>query len=459
MTLSDRRQVLALVAEAVGCGSRQRTACEMVGVAERTLQRWQLPQTAEDGRRGPRTAPHNKLSQGERDQMVAMAARPEFCHASPHQMVPRLADRGDYLASESSFYRVLKAERLLAHRGRATSSCRARPRAYEVTAPRTLFSWDITYLPSSIRGQYYYLYLFVDVFSRKAVGAEVHAEESMEHSSRLIDTICHAEGVEKHQVSVHADNGGPMKGATMLATLQRLGIVPSFSRPSVSNDNPFSESLFRTLKYCPSYPTTPFASLDAARAWVATFIHWYNHEQLHSGIRFTTPASRHAGTDTAILHRRDRVYHAAQRTHPTRWSGATRNWTRIARVTLNGIQDGARSVRTANRRTASGRARARDPERSYQVEGRRIETGRVHPGPTHGSDGPPIVDPRATGREEMFGVRLKDSNGRTGPIMDDINRSRERAIDNPGEGVERRSVVSEQGNLSPHELRHTRHLS
>jgi len=152
----------------------------------------------------------------------------------------------------------------------------------------------------------------VEVFSRKAVGAKVHAEESMEHSSRLIDTICHAEGVEKHQVSVHADNGGPMKGATMRATLQRLDIGPSFSRPSGSNDNPFSESLFRTLKYCPSYPTTPFASLDAARAWVATFLHWYNHEQLHSGIRFTTPASRHAGTDTAILHRRDRVYHAAR---------------------------------------------------------------------------------------------------------------------------------------------------
>ncbi len=173
--------MLALVAEAVAQGSRQHTACEIVGIDERTLQRWQRPQTAEDGRRGPRTAPRNKLSQSERDQMVAMAARPEFCNTSPHQMVPRLADRGEYLASESSFYRVLKTEHLLAHRGRATPSHRARPRAYEVTAPRTLFSWDITYLLSQIRGQHFYLYLFLDVFSRKAVGAEVHAEESMEH--------------------------------------------------------------------------------------------------------------------------------------------------------------------------------------------------------------------------------------------------------------------------------------
>ncbi len=184
MTVSDRSEVLALVAEAVERGSRQHAACERVGVAERTRQRWQLPQTAEDGRRGPRTVPRHTLSAGEREQMVAIAARPEFCHASPHQIVPRLADRGEYLASESSFYRVLKTEHLLAHRGRATPSHRARPRAYEVTAPRTLFSWDITYLLSQIRGQYFYLYLFLDVFSRKAVGAEVHERESMEHSSR-----------------------------------------------------------------------------------------------------------------------------------------------------------------------------------------------------------------------------------------------------------------------------------
>ena len=202
-----------------------------------------------------------------------MAARPEFCNASPHQIVPRLADRGEYLASESSFYRVLKTEQLLAHRGRATPAHRARPRAYEVTMPRTLFSRAITYLLSQIRGQPFYLYLCVDVFSRKAVGAEVHAEESMAHSSRLLDTICREEDIEPHQVSVHADNGGARKGATLLATMQRLGIVPSFSRPSVSHDNPFSESLFQTLKYCPSYPTKPFASLDAAREWVVAFMH------------------------------------------------------------------------------------------------------------------------------------------------------------------------------------------
>lgn len=435
MTVSDRSEVRALVADAVAQGARQHTACEMVGVAARTLQRWQCPETAEDGRRGPHTAPRHTLSPGERDQMVAIAARPEFCNTSPHQIVPRLADRGEYVASESSFYRVLKTEQLLAHRGRATPAHRARPRAYEVTAPRTLFSWDITYLLSQILGQYFYLYVFLDVFSRKIVGAEVHAEESMEHSSRLLERICREEGIEPHQVSVHADNGGAMKGATMLATMQRLGVMPSFSRPSVSNDNPFSESLFRTLKYCPLYPTKPFASLEVARAWVAIFIQWYNDEQLHSGIRFTTPASRHAGTATAILDHRARVYHAAQRTHPLRWSGATRNWTKIARVTLNGVKNGVPSATIEPRRTANGLSRDGDRKRFPQAEGPLIDTGQAHPDPPPGSDGPLIVDPRATVREETFDGRLKNSNGRTGELMDDRNRMSEQAIKHHGDGV------------------------
>ena len=300
MTSPDRTQVLELVAAAVSGGSRQDKACEVVGVDERTLQRWQLPKTLTDNRRGPVTMPKNKLSNFEREKILKIASSMEFCNKSPHQIVPSLADAGEYVASESSFYRVLRASNQLAHRGQAKPKQMARPRCYEVTAPLQLLSWDITYLMSEIRGQYFYLYLFLDVFSRKAVGGEVHDRESMEYSSLLIDKICKTEGIEKNQISVHADNGGPMKGATMLATMQRLGIMPSFSRPSVSNDNPFSESLFKTLKYCPFYPTKPFASLEAARAWVIVFIDWYNNVHLHSSISFTTPASRHDGTDVAI---------------------------------------------------------------------------------------------------------------------------------------------------------------
>lgn len=350
---ADRTQILSLVADAVCDGSRQSKACEVVGVDERTLQRWQHPGTVDDNRHGPVRAPQNKLTQLEREKILSIAASPEFCNKSPHQIVPILADLGEFVASESSFYRVLKADNSLSHRGRARQSQMARPRSYEVTAPLQLFSWDITYLLSSIRGQYFYLYLFLDVFSRKAIGYEVHESESMEHSSRLIEKICKIENVEENQLVVHADNGGPMKGATMLATMQRLGVVPSFSRPSVSNDNPYSESLFKTLKYCPIYPTKPFVNLAAARAWVATFIHWYNFEHLHSSISFTTPASRHAGRDVAILKKREVVYEAARQKHPNRWSGETRNWVKIETVKLNCLRKKEMPVTTANSRHAS----------------------------------------------------------------------------------------------------------
>lgn len=134
---------------------------------------------------------------------------------------------------------------------------------------------------------------------------------------------------------VHSDNGSPMKGATMLATLQRLGVVPSFSRPSVSDDNAFVEALFRTAKYRPGYPSKPFASIDAARAWVSTFVSWYNEEHQHSAIRFVTPADRHAGRDVEILNHRRDVYERARARHPERWAGASRNWSPVETVTLN----------------------------------------------------------------------------------------------------------------------------
>ena len=353
MSLTDRLQVLELVASAVDEGSRQIKACQVVGVDERTLQRWQTPTNIEDGRQGPITAPRNKLTELEREAILATAARPEFFNRSPHQIVPALADEGQYVGSESSFYRLLKLKDLLAHRGRTKIGQMKKPKSFEATAPRQLFSWDITYLLSQVRGQYFYLYLFLDIFSRKIVGAEVHAAESMEHSSRLLKLICAREGIKDGELTVHADNGGPMKGATMLVTMQWLGVVPSFSRPSVSNDNPFSESMFRTLKFCPIYPTKPFENIEAARAWVIRFVEWYNNEHLHSGISFTTPASRHEGKDTEILKQREVVYASAQKKNPNRWSKATRNWSRIESVKLNWLKDEELSATNDNSRSAS----------------------------------------------------------------------------------------------------------
>lgn len=329
--------IRTLIAEAVAAGARRHQACRLLGVSARTLERWRAggPDDARRAPRGPRRAPPNQLTGGERRAVLAAVNAAEFRDLSPHQIVPRLADAGRYLASESTIYRILRAEEQLTHRGRAKAPARRPPRAHEATGPGQVWSWDITYLRTPVRGQFLYLYLVMDLWSRKVVGWAVHEGEAAEHAARLITEICRASRLDPAGLVLHADNGGPMKGATMAATLERLGVLASFSRPGVSNDNPFSEALFRTLKYRPAYPEQPFADLAAARTWVAAFVHWYNHEHRHSAIRFVTPAERHTGRDGALLRARHAVYQRARARTPARWSGATRNWTPIAAVHLN----------------------------------------------------------------------------------------------------------------------------
>ena len=325
----------ALVDEAVKDGARAEKACEMLELSARTVERWRASGGGEDGRRGPKTPPANKLSEVERKRLLNVVNSPEHRDLSPKQIVPKLADDGIYIASESTVYRVLREEGQLAHRERSRPPVNNRPTALAATGPEQVWSWDITYLPSPVRGSFFYLYMVMDVWSRKIVGWEVHLEESMELSARMISRICAQNGIDESGLHLHSDNGGPMKGATMLATLQKLGIVASFSRPSVSDDNPFSEALFRTLKYRPEYPRKPFETLEAARAWVAGFVRWYNTEHLHSGIRFVTPDDRHFGREDGILARRKAIYETAKRRNPDRWSGETRNWKPIETVVLN----------------------------------------------------------------------------------------------------------------------------
>lgn len=267
--------------------------------------------------------------------MLQVACSARFRDLSPKQIVPLLADDGTYLASESTFYRILQAEGRLAHRGRAKPPTHRRPDELVATGPNQVWCWDITYLPSAVRGKFFYCYTIIDLFSRKIVGRAVHDSESAMHAAVLIAVACAAEGVQRDQLTVHSDNGHPMKGATMLATLQKLGIVPSFSRPGVSDDNPFIESLYRTMKYRPEYPSRPFASLEAAEAWVIWFVGWYNDTHRHSSIGFVTPSQRHRGDDVLILHQRAATYEAARTKNPHRWSGACRSFKRIESVALN----------------------------------------------------------------------------------------------------------------------------
>ncbi|RZA13057.1 MAG: transposase, partial [Proteobacteria bacterium] len=272
--------MLDLIDECRSVGASRELACKEIGISARTIQRWIRDPEQEDRRQGPLSRPSNSLTEAEKLKIVSISTAREFQDKSPHQIVPILADRGEYIASESSFYRVLKANSLLSHRGKSRPRSVAKPKPYKATSPRQLFGWDITCLKSDVKGKYFFLYMFIDIFSRKIVGWAVHDRESADHSSVLLRSICQHENIAANQLSVHSDNGGPMKGATMLATMQKLGVVPSFSRPSVKDDNPFSEALFITLKYTPAYPSQPFSSDNAASCWVEKFVTWYNEEHL-----------------------------------------------------------------------------------------------------------------------------------------------------------------------------------
>lgn len=293
--LAQRKNIVALISEACDSGARLAAACAQVGIATRTIQRWLQPHLPYGDQRtsGQRrlVTPHNKLTEVERKAVMDALNSAEFKDLPPSQIIPRLADQQIYLASESTMLRLLRAAGQLTHRrAERASQPRTKPRALQATAPNQIYSWDITYLPTRVRGQYFYLYLFLDIFSRKTVGWQVFDCESAHLASQLLQDICIRQGITPGQLTLHSDNGAPMKGETMLATLQRLGVAHTRSRAAVSNDNPYSESLFKTLKYRPQYPVRPFEDLLQARRWVTEVVHWYNHAHRHSAIGFVTPA-------------------------------------------------------------------------------------------------------------------------------------------------------------------------
>lgn len=319
-------------------GAGRGRACAEAELSLRTLQRWVDGDTVKTDARTTtvRPEPTNKLSDAEREQVLAVCNSPEYAQLPPSQIVPRLADRGVYLASESTFYRVLKAHDQGRRRGRAQTPRNLRPpTSFTATAANQVWSWDITYCPTRVRGQFYYLYLFEDIYSRKIVGWEVYDRECGELAAELLQRSLMAEQCFQQPPVLHSDNGAPMKSLTLLAKMYELGVTASRGRPRVSNDNPYSESLFRTLKYCPQWPANGFANLVDARAWVCSFVDGYNHQHRHSRIRFVTPAQRHRGEDQSILKQRHVVYEHARQQRPERWSGKTRNWEPVGAVMLN----------------------------------------------------------------------------------------------------------------------------
>jgi transposase InsO family protein len=326
-----------LIGEAVKSGARLSLACGLVGISCRTYQRWTKTEVIQQDRRILNTAPaHNRLSEAIRLDILQTINKEEYQTMTPHQIVPALLDVGIYLASEATFYRIMRENQQLKHRSKSKPKKRKKPMPLQAIAPNQIYSWDITYLSTPIRGQYYYLYFVMDIFSRKLVGWQVHDEESSALAADLIQNICEREKIKKNQLVIHSDNGSPMKGATLRAKMDLLKVDLSYSRPRVSNDNPYSESLFKTTKYHPTFPDKPFISLAQARDWVENFVGWYNEEHRHSGIKFVTPNQRHNHEDREILAKRKIVIEGAKRDFPERWNNReTRNLDFITEVLLN----------------------------------------------------------------------------------------------------------------------------
>jgi transposase InsO family protein len=355
IALEDRQRMAQDIGVAHKAGARLHRACEVAGITVRTLQRWNSDDglTCGDGRpQAERPMPCHALTQAEREQVLQIANEPRFANVPPARIVPMLADEGVYLASESSFARVLRAHGQNTHRGRARAPRPTRPPTTHIaSAPREVWCWDMTYLPAIIVGRWFHLYLILDLFSRKIVGWEVHDTDDSNHAAHLVKRTALSEGIAALPVKpvLHGDNGATLKATTVLAMLDWLGVKRSYSRPRVSDDNAFAESLFRTAKYRPEFPAKGFADLESARQWAMAFVQWYNHEHRHSGIGYVTPAQRHTGEDHPILAARHELYTQARERNPARWSRNTRDWSVPGPVTLNPERDSVVTAHTISR--------------------------------------------------------------------------------------------------------------
>jgi transposase InsO family protein len=328
--VETKQALLDIFREAQARGCRLGRLCDVFGTTPRTVERWKK-EGLEDRRRGAPKRVCRKMSEEERAAIEAVCCSEDYRNMTPHEIVPILADKGRFLGSESSFYRVLRSRELVRHPKKRRMVPSREPEELKAGAVHQLWSWDITYMKSRVKGRYFYLYLYVDIFSRAIMGWEIHETENAEASAALCDRL--VKRWKARGVLIRSDNGGPMRAYHMLATMQELGVVPSFSRPSVSNDNPFSEALFKTVKYTAGYPDS-FQTIEEARAWMVKFAGWYNHVHLHSGISYVTPMQRHSGRDVAILAKRHATYAAARAAHPERWARDHKSWNWISEVYL-----------------------------------------------------------------------------------------------------------------------------
>lgn len=330
--VADKKTTVLLIKEARISGASLIKACDILDINERTFFRWEK-ESLQDKRKGAIKHIPKKLTKVDEEEIVRLCCSDEYKDLNPYLIYIALLESGTYLASIRTIYRILEKRALLHHRGKSRPrKSNNKPDELIAEGAGQVFSWDITYLKSNIRGIYFYAYMIIDIWSREIAGWEVHDKESEDLARNMFLRISSEKDLRG--VKLHSDNGNPMKGATMLMTLYSLGVLPSFSRPRVSDDNPFSEALFKTIKYMPAYPEK-FNTLEEAREWMADFVHWYNTQHKHSGIGYITPEQRASGKEAQIFKNRNEVIQNAFVKHPQRWSKAPKIWIIKPTVILN----------------------------------------------------------------------------------------------------------------------------
>jgi putative transposase len=291
-----------------------KAACAQLSVPRSRVYRARLPQ----GAGAPRPTPAQALSEDERRQVRATLNSERFLDKAPRQVYAALLDEGQYLCHWRTMYRVLAAhDEVRERRDQLRHPPYHKPELL-ATAPNQVWSWDITKLRGPVKWTYFYLYVLLDIYSRYVVGWMIAERESAHLAQELVEASCLRQDIGREQLTLHADNGGPMRAQSLALLLADLGVTPSHSRPYTSDDNPFSEAQFKTLKYHPGYPDR-FGSIQDARTWARPFFHWYNEQHYHTGLNLLTPACVHSGQAALIRQQRQTVLQAAYGTHPERF--------------------------------------------------------------------------------------------------------------------------------------------
>jgi len=310
-----------MMALALSLGERigYASACDTLGIPRASFYRWQAGPTAQSSAAVLlRPTPKRALSEDERAAVRAALHSERFVDQAPREVYATLLEEGLYWCHWRTIYRILaQDEEVRERRNQARHRVYARPELM-ATAPNQTWSWDITKLRGPVKGVWFFLYVIMDIFSRYVVGWLVAEHERETLASELIDAACAKQGIAPGQLTLHADRGSPMVAITVTELLRKLGVTKSHSRPHVCDDNPYSESGFKTMKYNPSFPER-FTGTENARDFCGPYFLWYNEEHHHTALALLTPATVHYGRTKEVLTERQKVLDAAYAAHPERY--------------------------------------------------------------------------------------------------------------------------------------------